>query len=165
MSLWRKESSTMTEQPLRCPYCKPYEPGKGQVRVKYNNGQYFIEHLEHVYHDIPPCKAPTREECVRLWNLWVGAVWESIHMENGPMIWDGTNTDEVVKWCCAWMPDLCHITNITHHTNITYHTVTGRLALVIEPADIMRKSDLYIPVGAILMRCENQYNRFIKVFP
>lgn len=159
MSLWRKESSTMTEQPLRCPYCKPYEPGKGQVRVKYNNDQYFIEHLEHVYHDILPCKAPTREECVRLWNLWVGAVWESIHMENGPMIWDGTNTDEVVKWCCAWMPDLCHITNITHHT------VTGRLALVIEPADIMRKSDLYIPVGAILMRCENQYNRFIKVFP
>lgn len=151
----------MTEQPLRCPYCKPFEPGKGRVRVKFdfNWHQCFIEHLEHVYHDIPPCKAPTREECVHLWNLWVGAVWDSIHMENGSMIWDGTNTDEVVDWCCAWMPDLCHITNITRHS------VTGRLALVIEPADIMRKSDLYIPVGAILMRCENQYNRFIKVFP
>lgn len=149
----------MTEQPLRCPYCKPFEPGKGRVRVIHANGQYHIEHLEHVYHDIPACEATTCDECVRLWNTWVKAAWDSIHMENGPMIWDGKNTDEVVDWCCAWMSGLCHITSITNHLT------TGRLALSIEPSDIMRKSDLYIPVGAILMRCENQYGKFIKVLP
>jgi hypothetical protein len=68
---------------------------------------------------------------------------------NKRMTWDGTNTEEVVDFCASWVYDLCHI-----YSTFT-NQVTGELTLCIEPADTMRKSCLYIPIGKTVVRVWN----------
>ena len=57
------------------------------------------------------------------------------------IIWNGKNTEDVVRFCYYYYRDLCPCYNT--FTNL----VTGKQTLSVEPGDIMRKSCFYIELG------------------
>ena len=62
------------------------------------------------------------------------------------MIWDGSNTEEVVEYCIEWDNALC-----SYHREFD-NLITGERTLEIEPADIMRGYSVLIPLGAKPLR-------------
>lgn len=60
------------------------------------------------------------------------------------MVWNGENTEEVVKFCCDWEYQLCPVYCVYAGDNSRY--------LCIEPADTMRGTCLYINEGQKAVR-------------
>ena len=68
------------------------------------------------------------------------------------IIWDGTNTKEVVEFCSQnkFKNGLCHI-------HSTYKNLqTGILTLCIEPGEIMRQSTFHIPLNSEVIVNKNK---------
>lgn len=78
-------------------------------------------------------------------------------MSDQEIIWNGTNTDEVVRFCYDWTTDYC-----SYHREFT-NLLTGERTLEIEPGDTMRGYSLDVPIGSKCIRREKNYHRWIEV--
>lgn len=74
------------------------------------------------------------------------------------MVWNGDNTEDVVKFCVDWQYELCSIYSIT--TNL----LNGKPMVRIEPADTMRNSCVYVCLGDTVIRKQKSlYHKYIEV--
>ena len=73
------------------------------------------------------------------------------------IVWDGSNTEEVVRFCASWEYELCEI----YQTG--KNLITGKEMLTIEPSDTMRGSCCHIQLGERAIRKEKNHHRYIKV--
>lgn len=73
------------------------------------------------------------------------------------IVWDGTNTEEVVKFCTYWQYELCGIHRVEKNL------ITGKDMLTIEPSDTMRGSCCNIQLGERAVRKEKNHYRYIVV--
>ena len=74
----------------------------------------------------------------------------------GEIVWNGENTDEVVKFCCDWEYELCPIYSV-------YDTKDGAKRLCIEPSDTMRHSCLYVDLGKRVVRTLSEAWPYSKI--
>lgn len=61
------------------------------------------------------------------------------------IIWDGKNTEDVVRFCCKYDYDLCEI--YKEFDNL----ITKERNLSIEPKDIMRHYDFLVPLNGTVV--------------
>ncbi len=72
------------------------------------------------------------------------------------VVWNGENTDDVVRRCVDWDTSLCCIWR--EFTN----RLTGERTLEIEPADTMRGRPAIITINQPVVLMKDGYRRFLR---
>lgn len=73
------------------------------------------------------------------------------------IVWNGENTEDVVRFCEGWDVSLCHI-----HREFD-NLLTGERTLEIEPSDTMRGSAFDIPLNRRIVRMGDGHRRWLVV--
>lgn len=78
-------------------------------------------------------------------------------MRMNEIVWNGENTEEVVRFCVGWDVSLCCI-----HREFD-NLLTGERMLEIEPSDTMRGFTFDIPLNKRIVRMNEGYRRWLVV--